>query len=221
MNESQRETLSAMLDNEADDLELRRLLKDAADPELLQAWQRYGAAQALLRGERLTRLGPNFREEISRRLANEPAPRGGRAAAGRGRRFVGKIAIAASVALAVFIGMQAGLNDGRDNPPAAQIAADAPSIQPRPVRHRQRSRRANTAGGGSGGYSSGARGSRSAPAPARIYRPHAIQPGRAAAGGTYPRFAAVPLGQRPPRLSPSLPRSCGHGCRFRPRPRLD
>ncbi len=134
MNESQRETLSAMLDNEADDLELRRLLKDAADPELLQAWQRYGAAQALLRGERLTRLGPNFREEISRRLANEPAPRGGRAAAGRGRRFVGKIAIAASVALAVFIGMQAGLNDGRDNPPAAQIAADAPSIQPRPVR---------------------------------------------------------------------------------------
>src|SRR5690554_2104010 len=42
MSEKLRESLSALMDNEATELELRRVLKQAKDdPDLLDHWQRY------------------------------------------------------------------------------------------------------------------------------------------------------------------------------------
>lgn len=83
--ENYRETLSALLDDESDDLELRRLCKflhenqsdteHLADHELLKLWQRFNLAQASLHGElsssaSLT-LSDTFAAGIMDRLAVE------------------------------------------------------------------------------------------------------------------------------------------------------
>ena len=52
MSEHKKESLSALLDNEADDLELRRVLNSyESDPETRAIWARYSLAQALLHEE--------------------------------------------------------------------------------------------------------------------------------------------------------------------------
>ena len=130
MSEKRRETLSAMLDNETDELELRRLLKTAAgDAGLKRVWERYSLAQSLSRGDRVARLSDDFHLQVARRLHAEPAPRHGAGALATGRRFAGKFAIAATVAAAVFVAFQAGL----DKEPAVQRIADeapAPAAAP-------------------------------------------------------------------------------------------
>ncbi len=130
MSELQRETLSAMLDDETDELELRRLLKSAGDdPDLLAAWQRYHLASAVARRERVASLGKDFHLRLAGKLLDEPVP--GRAPRRwpSGQRFAGKFAIAATVAAAVFIGLQAGLDT---SPAAPQVASGttAPTAQP-------------------------------------------------------------------------------------------
>ena len=48
-SENINETISALLDNEADSLELRRFLKSCEqDPTLLETWERYSLVQAAL-----------------------------------------------------------------------------------------------------------------------------------------------------------------------------
>ena len=52
MTEKLRESLSAIMDNEADELELQRVLKQIGeDAELRQAWLRYNAARAVVSGQ--------------------------------------------------------------------------------------------------------------------------------------------------------------------------
>ena len=47
MSQIDRESISALLDNEADDLELRRFLKACEqDPELLETWERFSLVQS-------------------------------------------------------------------------------------------------------------------------------------------------------------------------------
>lgn len=130
MSEKRRETLSAMLDNETDELELRRLLKIAGDDaELKSVWERYSLAQSLLHDSRVARLSDGFHLEVARRLQAEAAPGRGAGALGPGRQFAAKFAIAATVALAVFVAFQAGL----DSRPAAPRMANEelpPAVAP-------------------------------------------------------------------------------------------
>ena len=130
MNESRWETLSAMLDNETDDLELRRLLKSAGnDPELLAAWKRFHLASAVARRERVAPLGKDFHLQLAGKLRDEPVPGRQPRHIPAGRQFAGKLAIAATVAAAVFVGLQAGLDT---SPAAPRIASGttAPTAQP-------------------------------------------------------------------------------------------
>ena len=126
----QRETLSAMLDDEADELELRRLLKASADnPDLQRAWERYNLAGAVLRGERTAPLSEDFHLQLASRLRDEAAPGQGLPVRAS-RRLAGRFAIAATVAVAVFIGLQSGLDTGLDSGldtglAAPQIAGEA------------------------------------------------------------------------------------------------
>ena len=120
---SQRETLSAMLDDEAGEFELRRLLKTSGDnPELQRVWESYSLAQAVVHRERVAGLGEDFHLRVASRLRDEPAPGRGLNSGFPARQFAGKFAIAATVALAVFIGLQAGLDRG---PAAPEIASEA------------------------------------------------------------------------------------------------
>ena len=106
MIEREKEALSALLDNEADDLALRRLLKAVDEEpeaaELLGAWERYHLVQSVLHGAQVT-AGPGLSRRVAAAVAETPLPV---------RSFsplqanLARVAIAASVAVAVFFSLQ-------------------------------------------------------------------------------------------------------------------
>lgn len=110
-NQIDDEALSALLDGELSDFELRRLLARLDEnPELLKRWERYNLAGSALQPELMRRPMDNsdnqsFVDRVMQQVAAEqplqvPAP------TRQWRASVGRIAVAASVALAVFVGMQ-------------------------------------------------------------------------------------------------------------------
>lgn len=118
---SDRESLSALLDGEADELELRRFLKAAeSDPALLDTWERMSLVQSLLHDDNLKattflrKPGSGIAAAVDAVLAAEPPV--GKASPGAWKSAA-KIAIAASVAIAVFAGLQAGLRQDAGTAP--------------------------------------------------------------------------------------------------------
>lgn len=140
MSEKLKESLSAVIDGEADEFELRRVLDEIGkDRELAASWERYHVIGATLRGER-TLVGAGMRERIWAELeveAGEPAlaeiasPDGGTIPVSTaGKRRWAPLAVAATVALAVVVGF-AGFDElgGESAPvlaasPAAETAPD-------------------------------------------------------------------------------------------------
>ena len=100
--ETLQESLSAVMDNEADELELRRVLAASDDAELRGTWSRYQLARAVMHKELLEpRL--DIAAAVSAALADEALP----AKAVRGPwRTLGRVAVAASVTLAVLVGVR-------------------------------------------------------------------------------------------------------------------
>ncbi len=107
MSESLKESLSALMDDEADDLELRRVLKRLPeDSELQEVWARYHLVSASLRREVHARPGVDLLSGIQAALADDAAPvmtpSGQEAKTNTYWRPLGQAAIAASVAVAVL-----------------------------------------------------------------------------------------------------------------------
>lgn len=108
MTERQRESLSALMDDEADDLELERLLGQIQeDSELRRTWVRYNAASAVATGHQLGSLQLDISTRVSTAIAAELAAQ----AATRGGwhrllRPAASFAVAASVTAAVVFGGQ-------------------------------------------------------------------------------------------------------------------
>ncbi|MES2604611.1 MAG: sigma-E factor negative regulatory protein [Pseudomonadota bacterium] len=103
------QTLSAMMDDEAENLELRRAVKAATtDQEITATWGRYHAVRASLHQEMYTRPRADLLTGIKGKLAAEPALTGKRFAIrsfpARMLKLAGQGAIAASVAAAVLVG---------------------------------------------------------------------------------------------------------------------
>lgn len=101
--EALQESLSAVMDNEADELELRRVLAACGeDAELRATWSRYQLARAVMHREpAMPKL--DIAAAVSAALADEVVP------APRSRspwRNVGRLAVAASVTLAVLAGVR-------------------------------------------------------------------------------------------------------------------
>lgn len=101
--EALQESLSAVMDNEADELELRRVLAACGeDAELRATWSRYQLARAVMHREpAMPKL--DIAAAVSAALADEAVP------APRSRnpwRNVGRLAVAASVTLAVLAGVR-------------------------------------------------------------------------------------------------------------------
>jgi sigma-E factor negative regulatory protein RseA len=118
MTEQLRQSLSAVIDDEADAFELRRVLDELErDAELREQWDRYHMIGSALRGEGVQRR-PDLRERIWRALAeagheaDEPlatvtaAPPPTAAHPPRRARFT-PVAVAASLLLAVAVGFGA------------------------------------------------------------------------------------------------------------------
>ena len=115
------ESLSAMLDGEASEMEVRRILK-SEEAGLAKRWQRYQLAGAAMRKEADTGFGTiDLSGAISAAIANEPelsaipveAPDTGESKGKIASLWsnIGRIAVAASVAGAVVIGVQFSPND--------------------------------------------------------------------------------------------------------------
>src|SRR5689334_18107609 len=102
------ESLSAVMDNEADEFETRRVIAEVSkDPELRATWSRYAMVSAVIRGEPML---PNLdiakgvtttleRDEVATAPVAAPVA----AQASRGRwSSLGRVAVAASVTFAVL-----------------------------------------------------------------------------------------------------------------------
>lgn len=112
--ENMKETISALLDNEADDLELRRFLKSCEqDPTLLQTWERYSLAQSVLH-EAARPVSAGLSERISAQIEQEaPLSAATNAPAQSSwKESLTKMAIAASVAAVFLVAVQVNLDSG-------------------------------------------------------------------------------------------------------------
>jgi sigma-E factor negative regulatory protein RseA len=118
MNSRDKEALSAMLDNEADELEVRRILQSVGeDPELVQTWQRMSLVQALLHDDKMkissnfTGCDVGFSDAVARAIADETlTPPVIQSKSFQWKQPLAKLGIAASVAAAFFLGMQSAVN---------------------------------------------------------------------------------------------------------------
>ena len=113
MSEREQETLSALLDNEVEDLELRRLLKAMDEsPEIAATWSRYNLVQSVLHDVG-TLVNASLIERINAQLLSE-APHSvvssiSESSASAWRQSLSKIAIAASVAAVFVVTFQSNL----------------------------------------------------------------------------------------------------------------
>lgn len=99
------ETLSALMDDEAQEFELRRLLKSLdSEPQVLERWFRYQAAREALTGAPVS-ADSSFAASVRAALDEEPAHKAS-SASGGWLQAVGGFAVAASVAFVVVIGGQ-------------------------------------------------------------------------------------------------------------------
>lgn len=100
--EALQESLSAVMDNEADELELRRVLSAVDNSEARATWSRYQIARAAMHKELLDpRL--DLAAAVSAALADEAAPARAKASPWRS---LGRLAVAASVTVAVLAGVR-------------------------------------------------------------------------------------------------------------------
>jgi len=111
------ESLSALMDGQASELELRRLLKQSDNAALRQQWQRWQIARAALHGQKQSLAPLNLAERVSAALHEPPAA----APISRNRhglwRVAGQWAMAASVTLAVLGGVRFYQSSQPDNLP--------------------------------------------------------------------------------------------------------
>ncbi|WP_447556253.1 sigma-E factor negative regulatory protein [Vreelandella sp. EE22] len=112
MSLNTRESLSALMDGESDELELRRVLKSLSDEvDAADTWRRYHLARSMMQRERSVDVSMDLSVGILARLEKEPAPvleesksdvtsKTGRVS------FVRGAGVAAAVSLMVITGVQ-------------------------------------------------------------------------------------------------------------------
>lgn len=115
------EALSALLDGEAQELEVRRLLRDMeSNPGVRSRWYRFNLARSAVHGEAVV-PSAGFAASVRAAIDEEPALESIRP--GGWRRAVGSFAIAASVAMVVVVGgQQLALTNGEDAQTIARVA---------------------------------------------------------------------------------------------------
>lgn len=101
------ESLSALMDGEVGDLELRRILKVLPEQNELQGtWERYHLIGAALKRETHSRLSVDILSGVKRRLENEATPQFNEAGLAKNNhgllRILGQGTIAAAVAMLVL-----------------------------------------------------------------------------------------------------------------------
>ena len=129
------ESISALMDNQASELELQRILKACdQDADVKATWSRYQIVSASLRGEQVSVIGSDFAARISATIDEEAAlvaqPTAVTKKSQQGWFYqLGRVALVASVAGGVVLGVnQMNVTD----PVAGQIATNA-IVAPTPI----------------------------------------------------------------------------------------
>ncbi len=105
-HEHMKEKISALVDNELDELEERRVIAALeGDVELRRAWERYHLVRAALHRDLDVVVARDVAERVAQRVAAEPSSAGS-FLRHRATRVFGTFAIAASVAAMAIIGVQ-------------------------------------------------------------------------------------------------------------------
>ena len=116
------ETLSAMMDGEANELETHRALKSMGGAESA-TWQRYQTVSSILKQDKSLFLGSDVSAQVSAAIAEEKPHK---QSAFTAWKPVASFATAAAVTLAVFIGVQTnqtGVSDFSPTVAAADVTA--------------------------------------------------------------------------------------------------
>ncbi len=122
------ESVSAVMDGEADELELRRVLAATGeDPALRERWARYQLARDVMHRQAVM-PGLDLASAVSAAIAAEEQPAASAAPAGSRWRQVGRLAVAASVTLAVLVGVRF-YNNQDDSGLAPQLAQQPAAVQ--------------------------------------------------------------------------------------------
>lgn len=104
MSDKMRESLSALMDDEANELELQRVLKQVEDDgELRQTWVRYNATRSVMAGQSAGNLNIDISARVRTAIAESEAAPSLRQRIGRP---FASFAVAASVAATVVLGGQ-------------------------------------------------------------------------------------------------------------------
>jgi sigma-E factor negative regulatory protein RseA len=110
MNERIGESLSALMDDAANELELARVLSQlSSDPKMRQSWLRYNLANHALHGDQLAHLDLDISKSVQAALEGAPLESPASAHAGFKQRLLRPLisfGVAASVALTVVVGGQ-------------------------------------------------------------------------------------------------------------------
>ena len=74
MSDFDAESLSALLDNEADDLSIPRVLESYEDnPDIVEKWRRYNLVQAAIHGD-VVQVSPNLRKGVHESVKEKSNP---------------------------------------------------------------------------------------------------------------------------------------------------
>jgi|GEM_PF-3156897 len=141
MNQKVRESLSAVVDGEGDELALRRVLKSLdSSPEEADTWRRYQVIGSIMRRERDIDVTTDISAQVMQRIeAQQPAnefvsqgayqsARGEAAVAKRGFgrfSFMGNAAVAAAVSLMVITGVQVYRGGHSTTPGGSSVASQS------------------------------------------------------------------------------------------------
>jgi len=112
MSEKEYESLSSLMDGEADEMSVHRLLgKVEKDPALKSKWRRYHLAQDILKGQTSAHSELDVSALVSSAIAGEATPKSERP----WMKAIGGMSIAASVAFVVVIGSQLAMPGAQDS----------------------------------------------------------------------------------------------------------
>ncbi|MCG8416200.1 MAG: sigma-E factor negative regulatory protein [Pseudomonadales bacterium] len=127
MSDYEKESLSALMDGETDELELRRILKSMeSEPELAERWQRYHLAQSILH-ERGVPVTADIATGVAAALQAEPALDNASKTSSltpQWRQQLARVAIAASVAVVAVVALQPDVSNPQQAPALVQEAGN-------------------------------------------------------------------------------------------------
>ncbi|SMF35783.1 anti sigma-E protein, RseA [Alteromonadaceae bacterium Bs31] len=126
------ESISALLDDQAHDLDLLRVLKEAnTDDSVRSTWQRYHMVSSLIRKDATSTLTMDISEQVSASIAEEPSHAlKQKPSRSRWLNPLAKTSIAATVAFGFLVGVQQYTDFDTANPANADLAESEPFVAP-------------------------------------------------------------------------------------------